>query len=142
MDYAGAQLKGNLCKDPEVRYTQDGKMVTNLVLAVNTGVKEREKASFYKLVAWGKAAETLSKYCSKGDMMFFACVFETEVYEDQEGNKKQNVVFTVRDFNFLKTKGHAQQQETNQHQKETNQQQQPTQPTPCPPQHHQNDMPF
>lgn len=58
-------LTGNIAKDPEIRTTQNGKKYAFITIAVNR--LNNDKADFISFVIWEKLAETVVKYCSKGD---------------------------------------------------------------------------
>lgn len=59
-------LAGRLVKDPILRYTPSGKAVANIRLATATKVKDKEETLFINVVAFGKLAETVREYLSKG----------------------------------------------------------------------------
>lgn len=66
-------LIGNLGQDPEMRYMPDGTAVTNVSMATNrgwndpaTGEKQQE-TTWWRISFWGKQAETVTEYFSKGD---------------------------------------------------------------------------
>lgn len=83
-------LMGRLTKDPEIRYTQNEKIVVNFTLAVNRRfTKENEqKADFFNIVAWGKTAEFVGKYFRKGLQVGLIGRLQTRNYEDNQGQKK------------------------------------------------------
>jgi single-strand DNA-binding protein len=64
-------IVGNLGRDPELRYTPQGKPVTNFSMAVNrkwtsADGSENEEVTWFRIVAWGRLAETCAQYLSKG----------------------------------------------------------------------------
>lgn len=59
---------GRLGKDPEMRYTTDGKAVASFSLAVNRDGK-KDVTDWINFVAWEKTAELIAKYCNKGDLI-------------------------------------------------------------------------
>ena len=66
-----AILIGNLGRDPELRYTQNGQAVTNFSLATSESWTDKsgertEKTEWHRIVAWGKTAELCAQYLSKG----------------------------------------------------------------------------
>ncbi len=68
-------LIGRLGADPEVRYTQDGMMVTNLRIATNEFRKDKsgervDRTEWHRVVAFGKLAEICGNYLSKGRLVF------------------------------------------------------------------------
>ena len=65
-------LQGRLCKNPELRNTQNGTAVASFSLAVDRDFKDKEtgekKADFINVVAWRSTAEFVSRYFTKGRM--------------------------------------------------------------------------
>ncbi len=64
-------LVGRLGRDPEMRYTADGSPVTNFSMATDrkwTGRdgEKREETTWWRISVWGKQAETVNEYLSKG----------------------------------------------------------------------------
>ena len=58
-------LSGRLVREPELRYTSNGKAVSNFTLAVERRFN-KDKTDFIKITAWGKQAENVCKYLDKG----------------------------------------------------------------------------
>jgi len=84
-------LIGNLGRDPEMRYTPNGRPVTAFSLAVNrvyqTPDGERhEETDWFNIVAWGDLAEMCNRYLHKGDRVYVEGRLKTRVWE---GNDKQ-----------------------------------------------------
>lgn len=62
-------LLGRLTKDPDVKYTQTGKVVTQFTLAVDRPFKDADgnkETDFIPVAVWGKAAELVGNSCQKG----------------------------------------------------------------------------
>ena len=59
-------LAGHLGRDPEMRYLQDGKAVTNFSVAVNDGYGDNKRTIWVRCTAWEKQAENVNQYLSKG----------------------------------------------------------------------------
>lgn len=87
-------LVGNLGKDPEVRYTPDGKAIANLTLATSESWKDRntgqqqEKTEWHRVVIFGKLAEIAGEYLRKGSQVYFEGKLQTRKWTDQSGNDK------------------------------------------------------
>lgn len=96
------QLLGNLARDAELRFTQNGKAVaTFTVAATNTYVdsttnETKEQTAFINCVAWGKSGEAVGN-CKKGDRLLVNGRIQTRSYEDSNGQKKY-VTEVVADF--------------------------------------------
>lgn len=73
-------LIGNMTKDPDLRMTANGKMVCGFTIAV---VKpfDRNQADFINCQAWGKTAEIIDQYCSKGSKIGVEGRIDVSTYE-------------------------------------------------------------
>jgi single-strand DNA-binding protein len=86
-------LLGNLGADPELRMTQGGQAVLKMRLATTETYLDRnrvrqEKTEWHNVVVWGKRAEALSKFLSKGSRLFIEGGLRTSSYDDRDGNKR------------------------------------------------------
>ena len=57
---------GNLGRDPEMRYTPDGKAVTTFSVATSRKYNEKEETTWFRVSVWGKQAESCNQYLTKG----------------------------------------------------------------------------
>lgn len=82
-------LVGRLTKDPEVRYTQTGKVVATFTLAVDryTGQGQKE-ADFIPVVVWGKVAEVCGNNLTKGQKVLVDGRLQVRSYEDKQGQRR------------------------------------------------------
>lgn len=94
-------LTGRLTKDPELRETTGGKSVASFNLAVD---KYGEGADFINCIAWGKSAENLCKYQSKGSQIALSGRIQTRTYDDAKGNKQYITEIVADSIEFLGTK--------------------------------------
>jgi single-strand DNA-binding protein len=99
-------LIGNLGRDPEIRYSQQGVAVVNFPIATseqwtdkNTGDKQ-EKTEWHRVVAFGKPAETLEKYLSKGRQVYIEGRLQTRNYE-KDGQTHYMTEVVATNFQFL-----------------------------------------
>jgi single-strand DNA-binding protein len=97
---------GHLGRDPEFRHSQQGTAVTNISIATseqwidkNTGEKQ-EKTEWHRVVAFGKQAETLEKYLSKGSQVYIEGRLQTRTY-DKEGQTHYITEVVANNFQFL-----------------------------------------
>jgi single-strand DNA-binding protein len=87
-------LVGNLGRDAELRYTPGGAPVATLNLATTevwndkTSGQKQEKTEWHRIVLWGKSAETLSEYLTKGKQIFVEGRLQTRKWQDKDGNDK------------------------------------------------------
>ena len=83
---------GNLTRNPELRSLPSGSSVcsfgvaTNRIWKDNSGQK-KEDVQFHNIVVFGKLAETISQYLTKGSLVFIEGRLETRSWEDNSGNK-------------------------------------------------------
>lgn len=101
---------GNLGRDPEMRYTPNGKPVTSFSVAVSrTWVKpegERtETTDWFNVVAWGRLAEICSQYLTKGSMVYVEGRLETRSWEGENGQKHFRTEVVASDVNILDRRG-------------------------------------
>lgn len=98
-------LLGNLGADPELKVTQGGSAILKLRLATTESYKDRdgqrqERTEWHSIVLFGRRAEGLHKYLSKGSRILVEGSLRTSSYDDRDGNKRyrteivaNNVVF-------------------------------------------------
>ena len=87
-------LIGNVGKDPEVRYLENGSVVANFPIATsevykdkNTG-KKIENTDWHDVVMWRGLAELAEKYVKKGHKIYIEGKLRTRSWQDQEGNNR------------------------------------------------------
>ena len=105
-----AILIGRLGKDPEVRYTPDGAMVTNFNLATDEQWKDKngekvQKTEWHRIVAFGKLAEICGNYLVKGKLIFVEGRIQTRSWEDKEGVKRYTTEIVANNMHMLDPKG-------------------------------------
>ena len=87
------QLIGNLGKDPEITQLEDGRKMAKFSLATNDSYKNAngekvEETQWHNVVAWGKTADIIESYTSKGKLIAIEGRLTSRSYEDKEGAKK------------------------------------------------------
>lgn len=112
-------LIGRLTKDPELRYTPGtGTAVSTVTLAVdryNSKTQQRE-ADFIPVVVYGKKAESLANYLSKGSPAAISGRIQTRSYDAKDGTKRYVTEVVADDIQFLdgsKNKNNNDLQEVN-----------------------------
>src|SRR5438270_1088301 len=83
---------GNLGRDPEKRYTQDGRPVTRFSVAATTRRRERDgewadHTEWFSVTVFGRQAETLAERVTKGTRIYVEGRLESRQYETQNGGK-------------------------------------------------------
>ena len=63
-------LIGNLGADPEMRFSPEGKAVTNFSLAVTTGKDKSAKTTWFRVSCWQRLAELVNQYLTKGRQVY------------------------------------------------------------------------
>src|SRR5262249_17000988 len=86
-------LVGNLGRDAELRYTPGGAAVATLNLATtevwnDKGGQRQEKTEWHRVVVWGKTAESLAEYLTKGKQIYVEGRLQTRQWDDKDGNKR------------------------------------------------------
>lgn len=93
---------GRLVKDPELKYApSSGTAICNFNLAVNRYRKEKEVTSFIPCTVFGKQAENLAQYMSKGKRIGIEGELETSNYEAADGSKRFSMTVIVNRIEFL-----------------------------------------
>lgn len=99
-------LIGNLTRDPDLKYTAGNQAVCELGLAVNRRYKtkegeDREETTFVDCEAWGRQAEVLKQYMTKGRPLFIEGRLKLDTWEDKEGQKRSKMRVVIENFQFL-----------------------------------------
>ena len=88
-------LIGNVGKEPDVRYLDNGVAVASLTLAttergyrLQNGTDVPERTEWHNIVLWRGLAETVEKYVHKGDKLFIEGKIRSRSYDDQNGVKR------------------------------------------------------
>ena len=97
-------LVGNLGKDPEVRFTQDGKAIANVTLATSESWKDQsgqvqEKTEWHRVSIFGKLAEIAGEYLRKGSQVYFEGQLQTRKWTNKEGQDQYTTEVKVDSFN-------------------------------------------
>lgn len=97
------QLIGHLGKDVEIKELDKGRKVSKTVMATNEFYfdKEGEKVentTWHNLVAWGRTAERLQSFASKGAKIAVMGKLSNRTYQDQKGDTRYITEIIVHDF--------------------------------------------
>lgn len=101
-----AMIIGNLGKDPELRYTQEGTAVCNLTVATNEtwtdkNQQKQERTEWHRVTVWGRTAENCEKYLSKGRKVYVEGRIQTREYQDKSGVTKYATEIVAQTVQFL-----------------------------------------
>lgn len=100
-------LAGNLTRDPELRFTNDGVPVCSFGLAVNRVRSRSEEVDFFDISAWRELGETIANYKKKGDPILVEGRLQYRTWEAQDGSKRSKVDVTADNVQFLGGRGDA-----------------------------------
>ena len=108
-------LIGNLGRDPETRYTPNGRMNVQFTMAVsrrfNDGSgQQQERTTWYRVTGWGNLAETMDKlaqsgYLAKGKQVYIEGRLEPREYQDQQGATRTSLDVTANEIQLLGQRG-------------------------------------
>jgi single-strand DNA-binding protein len=101
-------IAGNLTRDPELRYTAKGTPVCNMSVALNSKYGDTEEVYYADVVVWGKQAESVQQYLSKGRQ----CIVEgrlTKQEWESDGQKRSKTVITASAVKFIGSKQASQE---------------------------------
>ncbi len=101
-----AILIGRLGKDPELKYTSSGKAMTSFSLATSErwtdkDGQKQDKTTWHNIVAWGRQAEVMKEYLTKGKEVYIEGRIDNRSYEDKENVKKYISEIVVQSFQFV-----------------------------------------
>lgn len=134
-------LIGNLTRDPQLSYLPSQTAVVDFGLAVNrrwTGRdgEKKEETCFVDCRAFGRSAENINKYLSKGRAVFVEGRLTFDSWTAQDGTKRSRHRVTVENFQFLGRAAGTNQVEQTTDETDTKAEQQTVQPDSA------DDIPF
>ena len=99
-------LVGNLGKDPEVRYLDNGVALANFSLATTENYKNKSgdrvsQTEWHNIVLWRGLAEVAEKYLKKGASVYVEGKIKTRKWEDKEGNIRYNTEILADNMTML-----------------------------------------
>jgi len=99
-------LMGNLTRDPQLSYTPSQTAVVDFGMAVNRrwtsrDGEKKEETCFVDCRAFGRIAENINKYMSKGRPVFIEGRLSFDTWTAQDGSKRSKHRVTVENFQFL-----------------------------------------
>jgi single-strand DNA-binding protein len=100
------QLIGHVGQEPEIKNLEAGKKLANISIATNeVYYKENgdkvEKTEWHRVTAWGKTAEIIEKYVTKGKEVAIEGKLTHRSYDDKEGNKRYVTEVVVNEILLL-----------------------------------------
>ncbi|MDP7005905.1 MAG: single-stranded DNA-binding protein [Phycisphaerales bacterium] len=109
-NYNKCLLMGNLTRDPELKQTPSNQSVAQIGIALNRKFKDREgnlqeDTTYVDCEAWGRTAEVMSQYLSKGKPVFIEGRLKLDQWQDKEGNNRSKLKVVIENFQFIDSKG-------------------------------------
>ena len=110
MSYNRVILLGRLGRDPEVRYAQSGTTIANLRIATNERRPDgnggwADATEWHTVVVFGKQADTVKQYLTKGREVLVEGTLRTRQWQDQQGQKRQNTEIIANNIRFVGGRG-------------------------------------
>ena len=104
-------LLGNVGKEPEVRYLDNGVAVAQLSLATTErgyakedGTQVPDRTEWHDIVAWRGLAQTIEKYVKKGDKLYVEGKLRHRSYDDKEGVRRRTTEVFIDNMEMLTPK--------------------------------------
>ena len=99
-------LLGNLTRDIELRHTPSNQTVANIGLAVNRTFQtkdgeKREETTFVDCESWGRQAEVMAQYLSKGRPVLIQGRLKLDSWQDKDGGNRSKLKVVVENFQFV-----------------------------------------
>jgi single-strand DNA-binding protein len=98
-------LLGNLTRDPELRYTPNGTPVSSFGLAVNRRYRQgdewKDEVCFVDIVTYGRQAETVGEYLSKGSMALVEGRLQWRSWESEDGQRRSKHEVVANTVQFM-----------------------------------------
>tara|TARA_B110000003_G_scaffold257336_1_gene275561 strand:+ start:337 stop:732 length:396 start_codon:yes stop_codon:yes gene_type:complete len=118
-------LVGNLGKDPEVKYLDNGVAVANFSLATTENYKNKQgervsQTEWHNIVLWRGLAEVAEKYLKKGSSIYIEGKIKNRKWEDKDGNTRYNTEILGDNMTMLGTKPSTEETSSKTNIQETN----------------------
>ena len=103
-------LVGNLTRDVEVRYLQNGNTVATLGMATNRRYKDangenRDETCFIDVTLFGRSAEVANQYLKKGSRVLIEGRLKLDTWTDQSGQKRSKHTVVAESMQMMDTRG-------------------------------------
>jgi len=96
---------GRMTVDPELKNTSSGNAVTNFSVATNrywtnNDGEKQEETQFHNVVVWGRQAEVVNQFLSKGSLIMIEGRLQTRTWEGQDGQKRRTTEIVAQNIQF------------------------------------------
>jgi len=98
---------GRLGQDPEIRYMQDGKAAANISIGCSESWKDKstgekkERTEWVRGSAFGKLAEIMGEYLTKGSLVYITGKMQTRKWQDQQGQDRYTTEIVISEMKML-----------------------------------------
>ncbi len=101
---------GNLGRDPELRFTPNGKAVASFTVAVSRIGRDAqgertEETEWFRVVAWERLAETCNEFLKKGMKVYVEGRLQSRKYNDKDGVERTSVEIVANEMLMLDARG-------------------------------------
>jgi single-strand DNA-binding protein len=107
------QLIGRLGRDPEVRYTTEGKCVANLAIATSESHKDkatgetRQETEWHRVALFGPTGDVAARYLKKGKLVFIEGRIRTRKWQDKSGQDRYTTEIVGHEMKMLSGNGES-----------------------------------
>lgn len=110
ISYNHIVLVGRLTRDPEIKFAASGTQISTFSLAVDRNIPSSsgDSTDFIRIVAFGKTAEFVGNYLTKGRLVLVEGSLRINRWKTQEGDARSNAEVVVSNIRFMETKAQAQ----------------------------------
>ena len=104
-------LIGNLGRDPETRYAQNGSAVTRFSVATSESWKDRtsgeqqERTEWHRVVFFNRLSEIAAEYLRKGSKVYVEGSLRTRKWQDQSGQDRYSTEIVAQEMQMLDSRG-------------------------------------
>lgn len=99
-------IVGRLGKDPQTTFSKDEKPICKFSVGVNRKFN-KEVTDWFNCVCFGKTAELIQQYTTKGSQIVLQGEIQFADYTDKEGIKRYTTTLVVNSFDFIGSKGNT-----------------------------------
>lgn len=100
MNFNKVIVGGNLTRDPEMKYLSENALC-KFGMALNRRFRDKEEVTFLDIEAWGKTAELVGQYLTKGSPVLIEGRLRQDNWEAQDGSKRSKLVIVADSVHFV-----------------------------------------
>ena len=108
MSFAKVTIVGNLGRDPETRYTQNGTLIISFSMAAQGRFRSNQQptTTWFRVSAFGQQAERLATvvekgYVAKGKLLYVEGQLEENTFTGNDGQERKSLEVTLTDWQFV-----------------------------------------